>query len=292
MAFSCVVMLSGCASSVSNVTLLNRATAQPPIPIPPASSALSPGQVLGFSSPRPIAPNHWTFSTPVSDWRHMVARGDQTAATEPERKARYDVLAGPFSSGPTTMTIDGWQGADAHPRLGFSNGVMYARGRYIIPGTRRLRGTSGGGQHNILGGSGSNAPCDSEDIVPIQGTIVVYSGLDKDIVFYPSGHDEHPTNFPKIVLRGWLGQSGCVSPDYGTGCEVGTCLTIRPGYYYVVTTNEATRTQTAVEIPWTIPAGSSLTHDPQARDVITLVNSKITTANMPSILKSLDTLSP
>jgi hypothetical protein len=206
-------------------------------------------------------------------WHHFVARGIQSGNPS-SSEAWYDIVAGPFDAAAKPLAL---AGLSSNPRLSLNHGMVYLRGRWVIPTTRRLRGTSGGGQLLMPDGTtvGPMAvACLNVDQV-VKGTLVVSSDDDRDIVFFPAGQGEEADPSPpvQVVLRGWKPE--CNSPDASANCEVTTCEEIKAGYYYVISTDRANRKQRIEPYPWNYTELSGKPHEPYVVEVFNTITAKV-----------------
>jgi hypothetical protein len=247
----------------------------------------------GFSPVRPATPVNEALLGTFTDWSHVVGRGVQIPpGGDSSNVPRFDVLAGPLNSSSEPMSL---RNIGSSLRLRIDNGAVYLRGRWIVPTTRRHRGINSGGTFHLLNNSPAETfilnTCEENATLVHEGTLVDYSDANKDIIMYPAGHSATANTPIKIVLRHLKINAACISPDdliaAGNSCEDPECVEITPGNYYVITTNAVTGRQTITTFPWAIPANSTLTHDPHAKALVTLINQKITTVNMPTVMKPL-----
>jgi hypothetical protein len=230
-----------------------------------ASSPLPIGLETGFARPRPVtAAKNNDFDVSLTDWTHIVARGNQFAPTP---QAWYDALVGPTvdSSNPPPVGIKGsfeYEGVASNPRIQFGDGIVYLRGRWIIPTTRRIRGVSPGGTMIPGGSSAVPVPITGEEIV--DGGLVVFSDATRDIVFFTP---DSTSNKATLVLRQWKATAS--GPDTPPDSEVPDPMQILKGNYYIIKT-DSTGTKLVVEpVKWN---NTPTTPDASIRAILVQVN--------------------
>lgn len=235
---------------------------------PPQTSASSPlpiGLDIGFARPRPVtAAKNEDFDVSLTDWTHIVARGNQSATTP---QAWYDVLVGPAvdSSSPPPVDIKGsfkYKGVASNPRIQFGDGIVYLRGRWIIPTTRRIRGVSPGG--TMIPGDPALVPdpITLEEIV--DGGLVVFSDATRDVVFFTP---DSVSNKATLVLRQW--KATATGPDTPPDSEIPDPMQIFKGNYYIIETDGTGKKLTVTPIIWNNPPGG---HDASIRAILDRVN--------------------
>lgn len=237
-------------------------------PGPEATGPASPaGLTRGFSPLREAVPQSEDLSVyGLKTWSHFVALGDQAATP---KGVSYDVLTGP---GParSSRTVD-LRGAASMGLLELDHGVLYMSGRWVLPKSPRIRGTSPGGMTIDEASGGPTATCPREYQFRT-GVVVLLSDPDCDILMLPE-NAQAPEQSVDVVLRGW--QAACNSPDEFSGCEVPDCRTLRRGQYMIVTTLELERRQNALIRDWTYTPGDALSE--RAKALVELVNTRLST---------------
>jgi hypothetical protein len=271
-----MVLLAGCVQTSNQSP-----PSMQPVVAAPLSTDLPTGLTKGFSPPRPANPVNLTFSAQFPEWRHLVAKGSQIVVPPGKPEGWYDALVGPLTPGEGPIEITG--GGD-DPRLNLrSSGVMLLRGRWITPTTRRTRGISGGGTF-------FNAPltgCENTQLT-YAGTLIVYSGVDKDIILFPKMEGDSADKDITHLLRHW--DPNCSSPDSGPNCERPECHTMVQDHYYVLTSNPATQKVEVKKVAWSLPLNSGQSHDARAVQIINELNRAMSTAAIPAVNKPIPPL--